>query len=319
MRWNKLGKIFNPQEFKPLNLLGEYAQSPQPVVFDDYIRVFFSTRELDHKGKYLSQVAFVDFDKSFSKILFVSKAKVIELGGLGEFDEHGIFPFNVLRVNDKLYAYTTGWNRKVSVSADASIGLAISENNGLNFKKYKNGPIMTASLNEPFLVCDAFVKIINNVFHMWYIYGTKWVEVQASDSKKTERIYKIAHAISDDGINWQRNSKLIISDKIGPNECQALPSVIKINGTYHMFFCYRSHEDFRDDPKKSYKLGHATSNDLISWHRNDEDIHFDRIFDWDQDMFCYPNVCESNGDIYMLYNGNNFGKCGFGVAKLVSN
>ena len=34
-------------------------------------------------------------------------------------------------------------------------------------------------------------------------------------------------------------------------------------------------------------------------------------------MMCYPNVFECDDDIYMLYNGNEFGKYGFGLAKLI--
>jgi hypothetical protein len=38
---------------------------------------------------------------------------------------------------------------------------------------------------------------------------------------------------------------------------------------------------------------------------------------WDSEMICYPNVFECDGQIYLLYNGNEFGKFGFGLAKLV--
>jgi hypothetical protein len=39
---------------------------------------------------------------------------------------------------------------------------------------------------------------------------------------------------------------------------------------------------------------------------------------WDSDMMCYPNTFECDGKIYLLYNGNEFGRHGFGLAKLVS-
>ena len=87
-----------------------------------------------------------------SRMLGVSTETVLPLGGLGCFDEHGIFPINVFRDGDRVLAYTTGWNRKVSVSADAAIGLAISHDDGLSFQRYGTGPVMAASLHEPFLV-----------------------------------------------------------------------------------------------------------------------------------------------------------------------
>jgi hypothetical protein len=33
-------------------------------------------------------------------------------------------------------------------------------------------------------------------------------------------------------------------------------------------------------------------------------------------MICYPAVFELNGNTYMLYNGNGYGKTGFGIAIL---
>jgi hypothetical protein len=37
---------------------------------------------------------------------------------------------------------------------------------------------------------------------------------------------------------------------------------------------------------------------------------------WDADMLCYPHVFWCDGRAYMLYNGNAFGRDGFGVAVL---
>ena len=169
MKWRKLGKLFDPTEHTLPNRCVEFAQSPQTLVLADRIRVYFSTRERDSVGKYLSHVAYADFSRDMSQLLGVSTSTVLPLGGLGCFDEHGIFPFNVLRDVDRILAYTTGWNRKVSVSADASIGLAISHDDGQTFCRHGTGPLLTASLSEPFLVADAFVLRYGDTYHMWYI------------------------------------------------------------------------------------------------------------------------------------------------------
>ncbi len=315
MKWKKIGKIFDPTDHKlPNNCFG-FAQSPQTIVFDDYVRIYFSTREMDNSGKYLSHVAFVDFDKDFTSILRVSDKTVIPLGKLGCFDEHGIFPMNVIRNKDKIFAYTTGWNRKVSVSADASIGFAYSHDDGLSFERLGDGPIMTASLHEPFLVCDAFVAHFSNSFYMWYIYGVKWIGDQ--QNQDPQRVYKIAQATSDDGVTWERNGECIIADKLDEDECQALPTVIFFDNKYHMFFCYRHATGFREIKARGYRIGYASSDDLKIWTRNDEYAGIQTSDDgWDSDMLCYPHVFHCNGEIYMLYNGNEFGRLGFGLAVL---
>ena len=33
-------------------------------------------------------------------------------------------------------------------------------------------------------------------------------------------------------------------------------------------------------------------------------------------MQCYPHVFECDGKVYLLYNGNEFGRHGFGLARL---
>lgn len=313
--WKKRGLIFDPTAHAlPIKSVG-FAQSPQALVLDDRIRVYFSTRELDNSGKFLSHVAFADFNRQLDCLLGVSQAPIISLGELGCFDEHGIFPINLLRNDDCVLAYTTGWNRKVSVSADASIGLAISCDDGVSFKKLGKGPVMAASLLEPFLVGDAFVLKIEGIFHMWYIYGLRWTD--PSESGQPERVYKIAHATSIDGIEWHRNSRPIIPDRLDADECQALPTVIFLNGAYHMFFCYRAAHGFRDNPDKAYRIGYAFSTDLLNWTRDDKLSGIDVSNDgWDSDMQCYPHVFACGDNVYMLYNGNEFGRYGFGLAVL---
>ncbi|GLI08711.1 hypothetical protein YDYSG_47430 [Paenibacillus tyrfis] len=308
MIWEKKGKIFDPSDYGLL-----FAQSPQALVFDQFIRIYFSTRQKD-KQKYLSNIAFVDFDKNFKKVLDVSTHTVIPLGKLGCFDEHGIFPMNVVRYENKIYAYTSGWNRKVSVSTDTGIGLAVSNDDGITFQKLGDGPVLTSSLYEPFLVGDPFVKIINNIFHMWYIYGVSWKIFDGN--LQPDRVYKIGHAISKDGIDWIKDNKQIISDKF-PDESQALPTVIHFEDKYHMFFCYRQSSDFRENRNRAYRIGYAYSSDLINWIRNDALAGIDVTENsWDSDMMCYPNVFSSDNKIYILYNGNEFGKYGFGLAQL---
>jgi hypothetical protein len=316
MKWKKLGKIFNPEEHKLPNGCLSFAQSPQTIVFGDFVRIYFSTRKKDEeKNKFLSHIAFVDFDKDFNTIKNIASDTVIELGKLGCFDEHGIFPINPLRDGEKILAYTCGWSRRVSVSVETSVGLAISEDNGLTFNKVGEGPVLTSSLNEPMLVGDAFVKKYEGTYHMWYIFGTKWISSQNEDPA---RVYKIGYAKSNDGINWEKLGKQIISDKLNENECQALPSVIKYKDYFLMVFCYREAFDFRNNKNNGYRIGYAYSKDLINWERDDNLISFDDTDDsWDSEMKCYPHIFYCNDKVYLLYNGNQFGKYGFGLAQLI--
>lgn len=315
MKWTKLGKIFDPTEHTLPDNCREFAQSPQALVFDDFVRVYFSSRERDRTGKYLSHIAFVDFDKSFENIIGVSDQTVIALGRLGCYDEHGIFPLNVLRDGGRILGYIGGWSRRISVSVETSIGLAVSDEDGLTFRRIGDGPILTSSLHEPFLVGDPFVARFDGVYHMWYIFGMRWIDHQRSAAK--ERVYKIGHAVSSDGYAWEKTGRSLIEDKLNRDECQALPTVIELGGRYHMFFCYRDAVDFRANKESAYRIGYASSTDLNNWARDDSLAGIDVSSEgWDSEMQCYPHVFRCDDEIYLLYNGNQFGRLGFGLARL---
>lgn len=314
MRWKRLGRIFDPSAVALLPGQCGFAQSPQALVREDRLRVYFSTRVRDATDMYVSQVAYVDFDRQFG-ILGHSTEPVIPTGPLGAFDEHGIFPANIVSVGTDVYAYTTGWSRRKSVPVDAAIGLAISRDGGRTFSKHGEGPILGPSLHEPFLVGDGFVARFDGKFHMWYIFGQRWIDPVGAD-RHPERIYKIAHAISEDGIEWARSGSVIVEDRLGSDECQALPTVAKLDDGYHMWFCYRHATDFRENPRRGYRIGHAWSDDLAEWRRDDT-LGLDVAAEgWDAGMVCYPHVFHWGGQTYMLYNGNAFGRDGFGAAVL---
>ncbi len=316
LSWKKYGQIFDFTSLPFKERFVSHAQSPQALVFRDFVRVYFTSRYKDSDTSCVSVPQYIDFSKDFTCVLDYSKNDIIALGKLGCFDEHGIFPFSPLRVQDTIFAYISGWQRRVSVDVETGIGLAMSKDNGKTFSRLAAGPVLTSSLHEPFLVVDGFVKIFEDTFYMFYIFGKKWCD--DTPNQTPERVYKIGYATSTDGIHWKKAHKQIISDVIDENECQALPTVIKIDDTYHMYFCYRSMIGFRTGKDEGYRLGYAYSKDLHTWIRDDDKAGIERSQQgFDSDMMCYPNLFEMDDKIFLLYNGNNFGKCGFGIAELI--
>lgn len=315
MKWGKRGLVFEPGRYRLPGGCTEFAQSPQALAFEDFVRIYFSTRARDAGGQYVSHIAYVDVDKRLQKVLRVASKDVISPGAPGCFDEHGIFPINVVRHAGRIHAFTCGWSRRVSVPVETAIGLAISHDDGLTFDRVGPGPLLGASPNEPFLVGDPFVLVQDGRWHMWYIFGTSW------EANPTEpgpvRVYKIAYASSADGVTWRRDGVPIIADVLGADECQALPTVFQCDGIWHMYFCFRYATDFRNNPLRGYRLGHAWTSDLHCWTRDDAAGGLDvSRMGWDADMICYPHVFWCDGEAYMLYNGNAFGRDGFGVAIL---
>ena len=100
------------------------------------------------------------------RVIHTATDTVIPLGALGCFDEHGIFPMNVLRVGDAVHAFTCGWSRRMSVPVETAIGRAVSYDGGRTFVRLGPGPVMAALPHEPFLVGDPFVLVRDGVWHM---------------------------------------------------------------------------------------------------------------------------------------------------------
>lgn len=313
MNWEKKGLIFVPkgeQEWMSSHICPLAA-----VVLKDCIRVFVSTRTaMDQDGNYVSYPTYIDVDKlNPSKILYIHDKPILELGGLGYFDQYGIMVLKPIWVDNKLYLYYAGWQRLGSKESpyQINVGLAISEDEGKTFKKYSEGPILGLDMEDPIGVGNVFVEKQDDIYHMYYTSIIRW-EVGV---KKPTILYKIKHATSKDAIHWNKDGKTIIEDDT--NGGVVAPTVFKIEGKYIMLFGYRP--AFEEDGSTGrYKVGYAESKDLINWIRDDNKAGIEASDEgWDSEMVCYPHVVEVEGKYVMFYCGNGFGKGGFGYAELI--
>lgn len=312
--WKKLGKVFTPQEVQGRPWLKEFAQAPATLVFDDFVRVYFSCRPpADAQGQYVSYSAYVDLDRAdLFKVRHVSEQPILALGALGEFDEFGTYPVSVLRDGDQVRAYYAGWTRCESVPFNVAIGMASSSDGGATFTKAGNGPILSYTPDEPFVLSGPKVRRFNGVWYLWYIAGRKWKMVDG----RAEPVYKIRMASSLDGVSWIRQNRDLIASRVEEDEAQASPDVFYANGKYHMFFCYRYSGHYRGK-QNGYRIGYASSTNLLDWERNDSKAGID-VSDsgWDAEMISYPHVFELDDKTYLTYLGDQVGRFGFGLAVL---
>ncbi|MES2281937.1 MAG: hypothetical protein V4542_11040 [Pseudomonadota bacterium] len=280
-----------------------HAQLPTALVLSGKVRIFFAARNLQQH----SSVDFVDLSLDGERVSFsaYSEQPVLTPGGIGTFDEHGVFPASVVKHNKKYFMYYIGWNQGVEPPLFyATIGLAVSED-GKHFVKHSVAPIMARSAHDPCLVTSPHVYIDRGVWRMTYVSGTAW-------TRKTDGTlqshYHIKYAESENGIDWRREGKVAID--FGRGETNIARSwVVKLaDGTYRMWFSFVSAEIGK------YRIGYAESSDGYSWQRNDELAGIDVDDGQARDMICYPCLFEYCDNRYMVYNGDSFGKNGFGVA-----
>ena len=308
MKWKKMGLIFRPDN--NYEWMATHAYVPVPdKVSAGVLRIYFATRSKAVR----SVTTFIEVEADNpSNVTYVHDKPVLSMGKLGTFDDGGVVPFCLINHDNKKYLFYGGWNASVTVSYRNAIGLAVSEDGGSTFHRVCEGSVVDRNQHEPYFTAAADVMRSDGKWKMWYGSATGWVVIKG----KPEPRYQIKYAESNDLVNWVRENMTCIEYK-WEDEAIARPSVIRENGLYKMWYCYRGSTDYRTDKRQSYRLGYAESLDGMKWERKDEEVGIERSENgWDSEMMCYPYVYEYEGRKYMLYNGNGFGESGVGYAIL---
>jgi len=299
MKWKKLGLVFCPSgetEWMKTHAALPIAES----LGEDLIKIYFSSR--DKLNRSYTGYVIIDITRP-NQILDLSTKPVLVPGGLGEFDDSGSMATWLSSHKNKRFLYYAGWNLGVTVPFRNSIGLSISTE-GDEFKRYSSGPIVDRTLHEPHFCGSCCVLPEEDLWRMWYLSCIDWRMREG----KPEHRYHIKYAESCDGINWQRDSFIAIDFDNDQEYAISRPTVIHDNDCWRMWYSFRG---------QSYRIGYAESEDGRKWKRLDHLVGIDvSQTSWDSEMIEYPYVFDHHDQRYMLYNGNGYGKTGFGLAIL---
>jgi predicted GH43/DUF377 family glycosyl hydrolase len=269
----------------------------------DCHRVYFAGRDTKNR----SHIGYFDIKLGkTSRILQVCESALVAPGPAGTFDDSGCNTPWVVNHSGKKYLYYTGWSLGVTVPFYLFVGLAISDDGGQTFDKVSQTPILDRNEIDPYLAASSCVIIDKGIWKMWYVSGTRWEIVNG----RARYCSHIKYSTSSDGIHWNRNGRVCIDHRYPAEHIIGRPCVLKKNGIYEMWYSCRG---------ENYRVGYATSNDGLTWQRKDEEAGIGvSEKGWDSEMICYPYVFEHSGTMYMLYNGNGYGKTGIGLATMAT-
>ena len=300
MNFRSLGIIFKPK--KKFNWSQSHCMIPTVIKLNNNkIRIYFGSRN----KKNISSIGFVDlsYKKNIFKILNYSTKPVLRPGLLGSFDDNGVLPSCIIKKNKLYYLFYIGWRPSVTTRYSLIAGLAISKN--LNtFERVSRSPILNLNNKEPYQILTAPTVIKRkDEYYMWYVSCNKWKD-------KNLPFYDIKFAISKNLTDWNQTGISCIKLKKG-ERAVARPFVTYKNRVFKMWYCYEKNTD-------GYKIGYAESNDGKKWIRKDNKIKFLNSFIGEAKMKAYPNLITLNGETFIFYNGNNYGKEGIFCAKLIN-
>ena len=300
--WKKLGLIFSPSGKNRHPKLLTHAANPLPILIDgDLYRVFYSGRDANNK----SSVGAVDIDIVKRKIIKEHNAPFFEHGPENSFYVDGVSIGNCYTVNGVQYMLFMGWQAPKDSHWRGDIGRLIV-NTDLSLELDSKTPFMGSDNIDPISLSYPWVsRNEEGGFNMWYS------SVEAWDAGNGEMLAPIKFAYSSDGHNWNRGG-LAIPYELGRAQAFSRPTVVgNLKIGFEMWFSYRSNVG------GSYRIGYALSADGIKWELALEDAGIDVSQDgWDSEMIEYPFIFDHKSQRYMLYNGNGYGKTGFGLAIL---
>jgi len=231
---------------------------------------------------------------------------VLNPGPSGSWDD-GLLAFSRVTYHGNMYHM---WYGGAKAQTFTDIGYATSQD-GITWKKYDD-PTTTNELyaeSDPVLVAGQegewdeavvscpYVLFLDGTYHMWYGGSTDPDLLSAS----------IGHAISTDGISWQKdtlNNPVLTKGPSGTWDDTWVfkPSVLYIDGYFHMWY------DAYNGTDEQVRIGHATSPDGVTWSRdpNNPVLSFGSSQSWDYPRVDGPSVIYDGNIYHMWYSGGHF-------------
>jgi len=282
------------------------ALQPTAIQLDERVlRVYVGMRDDDGVGR----VGYVDVAADDpSRVLAVSQEPVLDIGRPGAFDENGVVPCAVVRRGERIFLYYAGYMLGHKVRFIAFGGLAVSDAAGRRFTRMHEVPITDRVDGE------LYFRVIHCIFEedgkwrAWYGAGSDYIP----HGDRTLPVYDIRYMESPDGIAFPSTAgRRVLALEGGDEHRVGRPQVVKTADRYRMFYASGTKE-------RPYTLGYAESPDGTQWTRMDDALGLQPSANgWDSRMMSYPNPIAVGDRFYLFYNGNEYGREGFGYAELL--
>jgi len=302
MKWRKRGLIYGPAG--ELEWARHSALQPTPLLKADgrELRVFVGFRDDEGVGR----IGYVDLNaEDPSRVLRVSPTPVLDIGTPGAFDDNGVVPCAVVKRDPELFLFYAGYQLVRRVKFLAFGGLAVSRDFGETFSRYSRAPICDRNTT------DLYFRVIHSMmsdggrWRAWYGAGDSFDLEQGLAYPR----YDIRYADSFDGVHLDDEYRVCVAPAAGEYRV-GRPYVIKQNELYRMFFCAGT-------KAAGYRLAYAESTDGVVWTRKDEALGIEPSESgWDSEAQAFPSVATYHGQTFLFYNGNDYGREGFGYATL---
>jgi hypothetical protein len=305
MRWRKRGLIFHRDQLPDWAASSALQPTPLARSREGTARVYCGFRDADGR----SRVGTVDIAWAGDGLTVtgVGDKPALDVGAPGAFDQDGVVPSAVCERDGEIWLYYAGYRRGDAHTRFTVFGgTAVSRDGGLRFMRLDTSPTLGPSREA------RLFRVVHSIlphpegWQAWYGAGSQFV----SGETKTLPVYDIRHCVSRDGRTFPDSGVVCIAP--GPGEHRVgRPNVLPAADGYRMFYGAGTESI-------PYVLRLAASADGIQWRDRSDELGLTRGPDaWDSEMMAYPAFVELAGHGCLLYNGNGYGRDGFGWAELI--
>jgi len=299
--WRKLGNLYQLPLGGLHTKLQTHAANPVAILLEgDVYRIFFSARDPQNR----SSVGAVDVNVRKRKIAFEHHHPFFSFGCEGSFYADGVSIGDWYEVDGRSFLLFMGWQNPTDAHWRGDIGRLELDVN-FNLQIVDEYPFMTTDEIDPISLSYPWVHQDGEGYSMWYGSTRTW------DAGNNEMLHVLNFANSENGQNWTKKG-LSIPYREGIAQAFSRPTVaVTASNRLEMWFSYRGGNGDK------YKIGYASQREDLEWELQLDNSGIEQSQQgWDSEMICYPFVFDHQGDRYMLYNGNSYGKTGFGLAIL---
>lgn len=284
-------------------LMQTHAMLPTPRLTEQTLRILFASCDADMRGRIFA----AELDrKSPTEVLNIENVPTLDLGETGAFDADGVNPSHLVERDGAVFLYYIGWCRGgAAVPYTLFGGLAISEDDGRSFRRASKAPILPPLAGEGYFRTAPYVYPTPGGWAMLYIAGETFF---TGAGGKRLPVYSLYRTYSKDGIDWQAGEELLAPDLTAGEIGFGRPCL------WH---------DELGESTLILSVRHETGYTLMA-SANPTGPRAGMLWQevlprsengWDSDMVCFGAPCAIGPWEYLFYNGNQFGRTGFGLAR----
>jgi len=276
-----------------------YASNPAALtITDSHLRIFFNSRDFQNRSKIYS----IDLHGEELEPDYDSVSLQYSNGTQGSYFSHGLSVGQIFSIDDKKSLSVMGWKNYVGKHWEGRIGYIPFDTEG-NLTVLESRPWMDLDSLDPISLSYPALYKDNNSTVIWYGSTLTW------DVGNGEMLHILKEAkLSNDGRVVKGDN--IMPYVLGSAQAFSRPAIVQIDRDFLLAYSYRGNTT-------RYRIGFMILGDFNSAsHLGGIPPFLTSKEEWESEMVEYPSFFSFQKQMFMLYNGNAFGKTGIGVVRV---